>query len=172
MGPGATTVENAGTVLGAVVGAILGSRLPHRRRERVLGAVAGFDVLGGVWANETPAAKRWYHRPGMARWASAQFAAVHVYPFLVEALTGRRAWRRAAMQWAGPVAASALVEAAPADSQERVATAAAAVVGVIGAVLAPSGFRWLPPLLAVKLVHGHAAADGLLVRALASDGAR
>ncbi|MFN8629351.1 MAG: glycine zipper 2TM domain-containing protein [Chloroflexota bacterium] len=169
MGPGATPVENAGTVVGAVLGGIIGSLLPHRGRERVLGAVAGFDVLGGVWANETPAAKRWYHREGVGRFASTQFAAVHVYPFLVEAVTGRRAWRRAAVQWAGPVIASAIVEATPPASQERVATAASALAGAAGAVLAPAGFRWLPPLLAVKLIHAHAAADGPLVRALAPD---
>jgi hypothetical protein len=170
MGPNASPIENLGTVTTALLGAMVGARLPRTPREKLLGLLAGFDAGGGAWANETPAAKRWYRRPGASPLEPTAFAAIHVYPFLVEALNGRRDWGRAAAAWAGPVVACAVVTGAPEASRQRVASVATGVVAVTGSVLAPRGWRCLPILLAVKLVHGHATAGGPLVRWLGGGG--
>jgi hypothetical protein len=160
VGPGANAAEQAAVLAGAAVGGLVGGVAPRRARERVLGVLIGVDAGGGVVANETTPVKRWYHRPGQSPREPALFAALHVYPFLVEAVSGRRAWGRAAVTWALPVIAAAAVPAARAPDRRPAALVLATGVAAAGAALAPRGWRWLPPLLAVKLVLGHATSDG------------
>jgi len=82
VGPGASAVENVGTVCGVLAGA-LAARLANREREglrwtgaqRGVVAVIAADLWGGVWCNATPAARRWYHRPGQGLRAQAAIAA-------------------------------------------------------------------------------------------------
>lgn len=170
VGPGASPVEEAGAWASASAGAIAGGLLPPKRGQRLLGAVLGFDAAGGVWVSESRAGKRWYRRPGQAWWEPAAFAALHVHPFIVEAVSGRRAWRRAMVTWAGPVAASAVVALVERDRDRpearRVAMSLAGALGATGAALAPRGWWWLPALLAPKLIMGHATSDGPLAEAL------
>ena len=166
VGPGATPAEEAGAWASASIGAVVGGLLPRTARERVLGAVFGFDAGGGLWVNESYAGKQWYRRPEAPAAEAPVFAAFHVHPFVVEAVGGRRAWWHAIAAWALPVAGSAIVAAAPAPVRRPTALVAASIAAVIGARLAPSGWRWLPPLLAFKLVVGHATDDGPLARAL------
>ncbi|HEX5828591.1 MAG TPA: hypothetical protein VFY23_13785 [Candidatus Limnocylindrales bacterium] len=175
VGPGANAAEQAAVVAAASVGAIAGGLLPRTRTERLLGVAIGADAAGGLVANETTPVKRWYHREGQPAWEPAAFAAFHVYPFLVEAASGRRAWGRAALAWALPVLASGVVAAAH-ETARPTAAVLATGVAVTGARLAPPGWRWLPPLLAYKLVFGHATTDGgslaRLLRPEPSDTAR
>jgi hypothetical protein len=79
---------------------------------------------------------------------------MHIHPFLVEAATGRRSWRRAAVAWGLPVlgAAAAAVAARRGRGAAPTASAFAATAAVVGVGLAPDGWRWLPPVLAVKLI--------------------
>jgi hypothetical protein len=37
---------------------------------------------------------------------------------------------------------------------------------LVGALLAPKSWRWLPPVLAIKLIVGHATPDGVLARVI------
>jgi hypothetical protein len=167
VGPGATPFEEAGAWASASVGAIVGGLLPRTARERTVGAILGFDAGGGIWVNESRAGKRWYRRPEAKAWEPAVFAAAHVHPFVVEALSGRRDWARAAVTWAGPVIGAAVVTIVArergADAARSVAMSMAGAFGGTNAVLAPAGWRWLPPALAFKLVAGHATPDGPLV---------
>jgi hypothetical protein len=166
VGPGATPLEQAGAWASASAGAIGGGLLPRTARERLLGAVFGFDAGGGLWVNESRAGKRWYRRDGLPAWEPAAFAALHLHPFVVELASGRRSWSRAAVTWALPVVSSAIVAISPdADRRARAASFAGAAAGT-GAALAPDGWRWLPALLAFKLILGHATPDGALARAI------
>jgi hypothetical protein len=141
-------------------------RAPATDRERVLGAVFGFDAGGGLWVNESVAGKRWYRRPGLPAWEPAAFAALHVHPFVVELASGRRSWARAAVTWALPVIASGVVAAVVEADRRPVAASLAWVVAGTGAALAPGGWRWLPALLAFKLVLGHATPAAVPAQAI------
>lgn len=166
VGPGATPFEEAGAWASASLGAVIGGLLPRTAGERVLGALLGFDAGGGLWVNESRAGKRWYRRPDAPPWEPVAFAMLHVHPFVVEAASGRRAWSRALVTWALPVAgAAASVLAAERGGDARATAAAfASTAAAMGATLAPAGWRWLPPVLAFKLVTGHATAEGPLAR--------
>ena len=166
VGPGATPLEEAGAWASASAGAITGGLLPRTARERVLGAVLGFDAAGGLWVNESRAGKRWYRRPGLPAWEAAGFAALHVHPFVVELVSGRRSWSRAAVSWALPVLASGIVACSPGADRRSLAASLAGAAAGTGAALAPAGWRWLPPRLAFKLVLGPAPPDGPLARAI------
>ena len=160
--PGAGPIEQAGAVAAASVGAIVGGLWPHTARERLLGAAFGFDAAGGIWVHETPAAKRWYRRPGDAPLEPAAFASLHVHPFLIEEATGRRSLWRASVAWALPVIATAMAAGVPEVDRRRHSTVLAVATGAVTTALAPAGWRWLPPLLAWKLVLAHATAAGPL----------
>lgn len=166
VGPGATRLEEAGAWASASLGAIIGGLRPRTAPQRLLGALLGFDAFGGAWVNASRAGKRWYRRAGAADWEPAAFAAMHIHPFLVEAATGRRSWLRAAVIWGLPVlgSAAAVIATRRGGGERPTASAFAATAAVVGAALAPAGWRWLPPVLAVKLVAGHATPDGPLVR--------
>lgn len=166
VGPGATPGEEAGAWTSAAIGAIVGGLQPRTAPERLLGALFGFDAGGGLWVNESYAGKQWYRRPEVPAAEAPVFAAFHVHPIVVELVGGRRSWWRAVVAWALPVAGSTVVAAAPTPVRRPTALVAASIVAVIGARLAPSGWRWLPPLLAFKLVVGHATDAGPLARAL------
>jgi hypothetical protein len=163
-GPGAHPAEQMGAYLSAALGGVIGASRPRSRRERILGAALGFDAAGGLWVNESRAGKRWFRRPGAHRWEPVVFAAGHIHPLVVELASGRRAWWRAATAWALPVVACAAVVAGPEKDPRPRAVILGSVAGAIGLVLAPPGWRWLPPLLAFKLVVGHATPDGPLAR--------
>jgi hypothetical protein len=172
VGPGATPLEEAGAWASASAGAIAGGLLPSTAPERLLGAVFGFDAGGGLWVNESRAGKRWYRRAGQPWWEPAGFAALHVHPFVVEAVSGRRDWRRAAVTWAGPVVASGVVALVERNTgrplARRVALSLAGALGGTGAAIAPRGWRWLPALLAPKLIVGHATSGSPLASAIAA----
>ena len=162
VGPGATPIEEAGAWASASLGAIVGGLLPRTAGQRLLGALLGFDAFGGAWVNVSRVGKTWYRRAGAPEWEPVAFAAMHIHPILVEAATGRRSWRRAAVAWGLPVlgAAAVVVAARRGGGAAPTASAFAATAAVVGAGLAPDGWRWLPPVLAVKLIVGHATPDG------------
>lgn len=167
LGPGASRLEILGTVVTAMLAAGIGQRLPRRARERILGGFVGFQVGGAAWASETASAKGRSRAAGTSPLEPTAYAARQAYPYLVELVNGRRDWRRATAIWAGPVVAAAIVTAAPVRQRQRVAGVATGIVAATGAALAPSGWRWLPPVLALTVIHGHATADGPLARLLA-----
>jgi hypothetical protein len=164
IGPGASPTEQAGALVAASAGAIVGGFVPRTARERLLGAVIGLDAFGGAWVNETPSAKQWYRRAGAHPLEPAAFAAGHVHPVIVEAVSGRRAWGRAVLAWVLPIVGCAAVAAAPPARRRTVAAVAAGFAAVTTAAAAPAGWRWLGPVLALKLVLGHATAGGPLDR--------
>ena len=170
VGPGAARWENAGSLGFAVVGAASAPHLVHRQRpganpvELAVAAAVGADLGGGAWCNETPSCKRWYHRAGSRRLGRVAFAAAHVYPFLVEATSGRGQWRSAATSYSTLVASAAVLELVPADRRRSVAyglyTAWLAGTSIVSPP--PTGYAWLPALLGFKLLVGHGTPRGPL----------
>ena len=170
VGPGASRWENAGTLGFAAAGAVGAPVLVHRQRpgadpvELAVAAAVGTDVAGGAWCNETPSCKRWYHRAGTTGLGRVGFAALHLYPFLVEAMSGRGQWRSAAISYASLTACAVVLELAPRERRRSVAyglyTAWLATTSVVSPP--PSGYAWLPSLLGFKLLVGHGTPRGPL----------
>ena len=170
VGPGAASWENAGTLGFAALGAVLAPRLVARQRpdagyiELAVAAAVGTDVAGGAWFNETPSCKRWYHRKGSSRLGRVGFAALHLYPFLVEVTSGRGQFRSAAISYGTLVASAAVLEVSPAEQRRSLATTLYTVWLASTSVVAPppSGYAWLPAVLGFKLLVGHGTPRGPL----------
>jgi hypothetical protein len=170
VGPGAARWENAGALGLAAAGAVAAPAMVRRQRpaagpvELAAASAVGLDVAGGAWCNETPSCKRWYHRAGSSRLGRVGFAALHLYPFLIEAVSGRGHWRSAAVSYSTLVAGAALLELAPRERKRGVATGLYAtwLAGTSIVSPPPAGFAWLPPLLGFKLLLGHGTPHGPL----------
>lgn len=170
VGPGATRWENAGTLGFAVVGATAAPAMVRRQRpgagplELAAASAMGLDIAGGAWCNETPSCKRWYHRAGSTRRGRVGFAALHLYPFLAEFVSGRHQWHNAAISYSSLVGAAALLELASSERKRGVAsglyTAWLAATSIVAPP--PSGYAWLPSLLGFKLLLGHGTPRGPL----------
>lgn len=120
-----------------------------------LAAAIAFDFAGGVVANATLAAKRWFHRAGRGR-ARAMFYVGHAHPLVLPLLFGA-AWAPAVALYAGMLVAVALVERAPRRVAQPVALGAvAAAIVLAGAGAWPPGLEWFAPLYLLKLVGAHA----------------
>ena len=181
VGPGASAVENTGTLALGLAGALLG---PAARRRAVRGPgratgeaailrLLAADLWGGAWCNNTAAAARWYGRPGQGPAQHLGFATAHVHPFVLARLDGGRRWGWAASQYGYLLLATALVSRGSRRGQ-RVLGVLTAVGGVLldrrlGS--SPSA-PWFAPVFYSKLLAGHAAGAALLPRdPLAAPGA-
>ena len=170
VGPGASRWENAGTLGFAAVGAVSAPALVKRQRpeanpvELAAAAAMGLDLGGGAWCNETPSCKRWYHRLGSRRRDRVAFAALHLYPFLAEVVSGRRQWRNAFVSYSSLVASAALLELASTESKRSVAGGLYTVWLAGSSIVAPppAGYAWLPSVLGFKLLLGHGTPRGPL----------
>jgi hypothetical protein len=170
VGPGAARWENAGTLGFAAVGAVAAPTLVRRQRpdaspiELAAASAVGLDVGGGAWCNETPSCKCWYHRAGTRGRDRVAFAALHLYPFLVEFLSGRGQWRSAAISYSTLVGSAALLELAPLGRKRSVAYGlyTAWLAGTSIVAPPPAGYAWLPSVLGFKLLLGHGTPRGPL----------
>lgn len=164
VGPGATGLENAGTIGTAALGAAVGfaGDTPDRNWGPFRHGAAmlmGADLFGGVWANATPAATRWYHGRGQGICEMLAFSALHLHPFLVAALYRDRDWRFASGNYAYLLAATSAVSATPATLRRVVAVAlCCGGVWLNTAVWKPTpGLEWFAPVFFLKLLVSHAA---------------
>ncbi len=170
VGPGASRWENAGTLGFAAAGAVAAPALVKRQRpdaspvELAAASAVGLDLGGGAWCNETPSCKRWYHRVGTRRRDRVAFAALHLYPFLAEAMSGRRQWRSAAVSYSTLVASAAMLELASSEKRRSVAYGLYTLWLAGTSIVAPppSGYAWLPSVLGFKLLLGHGTPRGPL----------
>jgi len=91
VGPGATKAENTLTLLSAVAAAMsltvyqYVAELDWSLAQQLLAIFISFDVVGGVAANSTSSAKRWYHRNGQTRKHHMSFVASHILHILLVA---------------------------------------------------------------------------------------
>jgi hypothetical protein len=167
VGPEATWVETTGALVLACAGSVLGPRLavapavPRSRGRDVLLRALATDLWGGAWVNNTPAAARWYERPGQGTRQHLGFAAAHLHPFVL-ALADRAATPRR-LRWAathyGYLLAATVVVRRTSPRYRRLAGPATTLAGValdrrLGS--SPSA-PWFTPVFYVKLLTGHAA---------------
>ena len=167
VGPGTTGVENAGTAAAAILGAAVGFAGDPTARSwgplrRGAAAVLGADLFGGVWANATPAAMRWYHGRGQGAREQVAFSAFHVVQLLlVAALYRDRDWRFVIGNYAYLLAATYAVASTPAPHRRAVALGLClGAFWLNTAVWRPTpGMGWFAPVFFLKLLASHAAGE-------------
>ena len=164
VGPGASRLENAGTVFATLLGATVGLAGDSPNRSRGLlrhgaAALIGADLFGGVWANATPAATRWYHGRGQGPREMLGFSALHLHPFVVAALYRDRDRTFALGNYAYLLAATVATAATPAPARRAVALLlCCGGVWLNTAVWRPTpGMSWFAPVFFLKLLVSHAA---------------
>jgi hypothetical protein len=163
IGPGASQTEQALvilTALGAVTMLLVATprELGWLPRQWIVAAILAADLAGGVVANATGAAKRWYHRPGQRFAQHMSFVAIHlVHPFLVAWLFRGLDWT-----WFGAACGYLLLGAliilrAPAHLQRAVSLLVymgALLLALV--VLTPTpGLIWFLPVFYLKLQVSH-----------------
>jgi hypothetical protein len=168
-GPGASRVENAGTLGLALLGGSLAPHLGSSRRSvpgqnglaDVALRVLAVDLWGGAWCNNTPAAARWYHREGQGRSQHLAFAAAHLHPFVMAWLDRPHTSSRSRLVWAfslyGYLQLATLLVARRHRPARRVAAVAATLGGVLLDRFLGSSPRapWFASVYYVKLLTGH-----------------
>ncbi|GAB3209460.1 hypothetical protein ACQEU5_21000 [Marinactinospora thermotolerans] len=165
VGPGATGAEYllcafavaAGTLFALVAGIRAG--LPAI--PLAVTALLAVDLYGGAVANATRAAKRHWHRPGRTARHHLAFVAAHLHPFVLAWAVPGVGWATATLVYGMIVAGALAVLIAPPALRRPVAFAAAVLVPVAVAALAPppAELAWFAPVLAVKLLPGHLLAE-------------
>lgn len=165
VGPGATKLENAGTLgaafLGVAVGLYGGPSAKNRGPlRRVAAALVGADLFGGVWANATPTATRWYHGRGQGAREMVVFSALHPHPFLVAAFYRDRDWRFAFGNYAYLLAATTATASTPAPLRRAVALVlCGGGVWLNNTLWSPTvGMEWAA-MFFLKLLASHAAGE-------------
>lgn len=120
--------------------------------------VVAVDLSGGVVANATAAAKRWYHRPGQGPVKHLLFVAAHGgHLALIAWLFADAAWPYFLITFGFLIVAAAIIVAVPLYVQRPVAfgfTAGGLMLG-LAPPLAITGMEWFLPLLWLKLLLAH-----------------
>ncbi|GAA2775198.1 hypothetical protein [Saccharopolyspora taberi] len=133
----------------------------------LVGAVVVFDLTGGVVSLGLDAAKRFHRTPPPEPRTRIQrllhdkvgFAAVHVQPIAVGLLFGGPWWW--GLLWYGWALAGVLLVGRVPAHLARPVGLLVLLAGLMTApaVPAPAGFGWLPAVLLLKLVVGHAVPE-------------
>lgn len=163
IGPGATRAENIVILLwglfcaAAVVACALWIDLGWSALQLAIAALLALDVGGGVPANASSSAKRWYHRPGQGFGEHFGFPVVHVHPFVLALLFPGFGWGVAAAIYVYLLAAAAVVLVAPLYLKRPVAFVLYGVALLAGlyALGVPPGLEWFVPLFFLKLLVAH-----------------
>lgn len=162
VGPGATAAEN-GLILGwtavcaaAVVVYAAVAGLGWTPLQLAVAILFAADIGGGVPANTTDTAKRWYHRPGRGFRQHFAFALGHVHPFVLALVFPGFGWGAAVAVYGYLLAAAALLLMMPGYLRRPLALVLAGV-GILGglALDVPAGLEWFVPLFYLKLLAGH-----------------
>lgn len=163
IGPGASRAEQA-LILGAAVAGTIGVAA-HAYLHNVgwtiwqwmILVVLAVDLFGGVVANGTGAARRWYHRPGQTRRDHFLFVAVHLAQLVVFALAFPSTnWLTVIGAYAYLLLSALAILAAPTELQRPVSYLS--YIGALGVALlfnAPTGLEWFLPILYFKLLVSH-----------------
>lgn len=163
VGPGASRAENVGTLLAALIGgsaAVLLARAASVEwsvAQWLVACILAVDLAGGVWANATAAARRWYHRAGTSARSHLGFVAAHVHPFVVGWLFRDEDWAYGVTLHVYVLAAAAVVLALP-RMLRAPATLCLAVGGIVleRAAFAPTpGLGWFAACYLIKLLPAH-----------------
>ena len=175
VGTGATGAETALGVLAGLAGAGFMFYLAADEWvgwglvRTVIAALIAFDLIGGAVANQLNSAKRYYHAPtqpeerGMPAFLKTQlmFQALHVHPIVIYLLFKPDDFWVGIGMYLGLAAASAATFYAPLYLSRPLGTLFVVLAIMVNAfAIHPiPGFDWLLPVLAIKLVLGHAVRE-------------
>ena len=163
IGPGAARVENALILLWAVLCAAtvvthaLVAELGWSALQLAVVALLAFDIAGGVPANASNCAKRWYHRTGQGFGEHFGFPLIHVHPFALALLFPGFGWGTAATIYAYLLVAATVVLLTPLYLKRPVAFVlySMALLAGLYALGVPPGLEWFVPLFFLKLLVAH-----------------
>lgn len=160
VGTGATSTETA-LVLGSAVAAAVALPLlawfqgaEWSAAQWLVAAFLAGDLVGGVAANASPPARRYYFRADRTRRDHLTFVAVHlVHVAVFTWLFLGSAWEVGAAIGVGLMAAAALILSVPVHLR-RAAAMLCLVVGIVaaGASDFALGMEWFVPVLLLKLL--------------------
>jgi hypothetical protein len=167
LGPGYTRAELALTLLTGLGCAIAALVLALRDEgdfswwQLAMVGIVAFDLGGGIPANATGCAKRWWFRPGQGFWAHFRFNAAHVHPFLFAWVFHQVSWAYAGFVWGTVVVGTLAVLLAPKYLQRPLGLSVVAGALALQMLLdgPPMTFAWLAPVLWLKLIASHAVYD-------------
>jgi hypothetical protein len=164
IGPGATRAENTlilVTAIGAAAAVLaygLSDRVEWTPVQLVVAVILALDLGGGVVANATSAAKRWYHRTEQNTQTHLMFLAAHVVHVLVVMLFFRPVdWLYPVVIFSYLMLVGVLILHIPLYLQRPVALLATLVGILIGITLfTPTpGLEWFLPTYFIKLIGAH-----------------
>lgn len=165
VGPGMTTGELAlvlgASVLGGIWAAWRLADTGHIPLLIMLGAMIGFDTIGGAVCNTTWTTKRWYFRAGQGWRHHVAFVMPHLLYLAIGWWLFGFSVALIAVLGIGVVGGMIAILAAPAEVRLPVATsvflAAMCAVLIVGSGTAAGswGFEWFAPALLMKLLIGH-----------------
>ena len=168
IGPGATTAEQ-GLIAVVALGGALAQWIAGRQLQpdgaiwlHLLAALLMLDVLGGVVANATASARRWYHRPGQGARQHLAFIALHgLHLALVAAVfrSGDGVWF--VIVYTALMCGAALTVALPTHLKRPTALALVSALVILESFwLTPTALLpWFLPLLFLKLMYSHLVPD-------------
>ncbi len=164
VGPGATRAESGLTVFAAITGIVLVlvyqyvAALGWNILQIGLAALMAFDISGGVIANSTSAAKRWYHQEGKTFKDHFGFVAFHIiYPAIVAIFFLPLDWVYFLIVYGYLLLSAGIILGVDLHIRRPLS-----MLFFIGAwilntyILTPiPGLEWVVPLLFLKLIMGH-----------------
>jgi len=165
IGPGATLAENTVILVSAIAGTIAAALrlglLEFNILHIVVGAVLGFDIIGGSVCNATDTTKRWYHRPEVSWVQHITFVLLHLGHVAIVAWLfqsrGGFDWNYFSTVSICLLFATIAVLVVPAYLKRPVAVGLYLVSIAIGfyTVGLTTGLEWFIPALFLKLLIGH-----------------
>ncbi|MHA1385234.1 MAG: hypothetical protein ACTSR3_15900 [Candidatus Helarchaeota archaeon] len=163
IGPGATMAELwliIGVSLVSVILLILYitiNNIPLDTFQILIAVLIAFDLSGGVVANSTSSAKRWYHRKETGFKDHFTFIVFHIHPFLVGLFFRNWDWGYGLFFYSYLLIASLIILKIPLYLQRPVA-----LIFFLGAILCnlyiftPTiGLEWFVPVFFCKLLIAH-----------------
>jgi hypothetical protein len=163
IGPAATRAESALIALwavlcaAAVVAYALVAGLSWSALQLTVLALLALDIGGGVPANASNSAKRWFYRSEQGFREHFGFPLIHLHPFALALLFPGFGWGTATVVYAYLLLASAVVLVAPLYLKRPVAFVLYCVALLAGLYVldVPPGLEWFVPLFFLKLLVAH-----------------
>jgi hypothetical protein len=174
IGPGASPAENTLIVISCIIGALaVASQLWSQEFDSLhiaVGAILGFDIIGGAVCNATDTTKRWYHRPEATWVQHIAFVLPHLLHVAMVSWLFRGSigfdWNYFGSISSYLLFAAAIVLATPSYLKRPVAAGLYLIVIAIGLYRVGStlGVEWFIPALFLKLLIGHLVPEQLYSR--------
>jgi hypothetical protein len=175
VGPGATPAENTLIVLSSIIGAFaVALQLSSQGFDSLhiaVGAILGFDIIGGAVCNATDTTKRWYHRPEATWVQHIAFVLPHLLHVAMVSWLFRGSigfdWNYFGSISSYLFFATVIVLVIPSYLKRPVAAGLYLIVIAIGLYKVGStlGVEWFIPALFLKLLMGHIVPEQLHSRA-------